>query len=86
MEPIQSDMPFAVGWSAEKFKEFLCIVNSKYYDQIIEVYEELSVIIMEEEKDDDQTIQYRKEMEEGCPEGYTTIWNSYGFSYEKMEE
>ena len=51
MEPIQSDMPFADGWSAEKFKEFLCIVNAKYYDQIIEVYEELSVIIMEEEKE-----------------------------------
>jgi len=39
-----------------------------------------------EDEDDEQTIQYRKEMEEGCPEGYTTIWNSYGFSYEKMEE
>ena len=43
-------------------------------------------IVPEEEEDDECTIQYRKEMEEGCPEGYTTIWNSYGFSYEKMEE
>jgi len=40
----------------------------------------------DEAEDDETTIQYRKEIEEGCPKGYTTIWNSHGFSYEKCEK
>jgi len=35
----------------------------------------------EEEEDDSSTIQYRKEIEEGCPKGYYTIWDMYGFKY-----
>lgn len=41
---------------------------------------------IEEEEDDETTIQYRKEMEEGCPEGYETIWNEYGFKYVEKTE
>jgi len=39
----------------------------------------------EEEEDDESIIQYRKEIEEGCPEGYKTVWNSHGFRYEEEE-
>ena len=37
-------------------------------------------------EDDETTIQYRKEIEEGCPEGYETIWNEYGFKYVEKTE
>lgn len=40
-----------------------------------EVYEE------EEEEEDDNIKQYRKEIEEGCPKGYKTIWSAYGYKY-----
>ena len=40
----------------------------------------------EEEEECPTTIQYRKEIEEGCPEGSTTIWNQYGFKYEPLSE
>ena len=39
-----------------------------------------------DEEDDECTIQYRKEMEEGCPKGFKTVWTSYGFRYEEEEE
>tara|TARA_R110001599_G_scaffold338638_1_gene557799 strand:+ start:1 stop:498 length:498 start_codon:yes stop_codon:yes gene_type:complete len=35
----------------------------------------------EEEEDDSSLIQYRKEIEEGCPKGHYTIWDMYGFKY-----
>jgi len=35
--------------------------------------------------DDDEILKYRKEIEEGCPEGYTTLWTEHGFKYESME-
>ena len=38
----------------------------------------------EEEVDDETIIQYRKEIEEGCPESYRTVWTNYGFDYEKI--
>ena len=34
-----------------------------------------------DDSDDDETLQYRKEMEEGCPQGYKTVWTQYGFKY-----
>ena len=40
----------------------------------------------EEEEECPTTIQYRKEIEEGCPEGHKTIWNEYGFKYEPLSE
>ena len=36
---------------------------------------------VEEEDDDESIIQYRKEMEEGCPEGHKTVWDNHGFRY-----
>jgi len=35
--------------------------------------------------DDDEILKYRKEIEEGCPEGYKTLWTEHGFKYESME-
>ena len=40
----------------------------------------------EEDEDDECFIQYRKEIEEGCPEGHITIWDNHGFRYEEEEE
>jgi hypothetical protein len=37
----------------------------------------------DDDSDDECFIQYRKEIEAGCPEGHKTIWDSYGFRYEK---
>jgi len=38
-----------------------------------------------EEGYDATTEQYRKEIEEGCPEGFKTIWSKYNFEYKKEE-
>jgi hypothetical protein len=48
-------------------------------------YEEGGDIEEYEEEEDDNIKQYRKEIEEGCPKGYKTIWNQYGFRYEEEE-
>ena len=37
-------------------------------------------------QDDSSFIQYRKEIEEGCPKGYYTIWDVYGFKYIDEDE
>ena len=37
----------------------------------------------EDDSDDECFIQYRKEIEDGCPEGHKTIWDNYGFRYEE---
>ena len=37
-------------------------------------------------QDDSSFIQYRKEIQEGCPKGYYTIWDMYGFKYIDEDE
>ena len=44
-----------------------------------------AVPTFEEEDDDECIIQYRKEIEEGCPEGHKTVWDNHGFRYEEEE-